>query len=278
MKKIIPVILLFISLCLSACGEGESAVVTASVEDIYTAVAITMTAQYTPATPTETSPPSPTNTEAVTPTETPTLVATPQPVISYSSTTSSSSNACDSSEFVSDVTIPDGTVMAPGQTFKKTWLLKNNGTCNWTADYEIIFVSGDAMGGDDTPIGVAVSSGSQLKASVDLVAPDKEGTYTGYWKLVNEEENSFGISFYVQIVVSKNASTFTPTSTATGYTSTPTSTTVSVSTATNTPKTEIVPTNTPIPATATSTNTAQPTETPASTEAKVVETSETPAS
>ncbi len=264
MKKLYLAITLFLMMFLAACGS-DSNVVTVSVEEIYTAVAITLTAQYTPVTPTDTPPPTNTNTPEATPTGTSTLAPTPQPVIinPTSSTSGSSSNSCDSSEFVGDVTIPDGTKMAPGQTFNKTWLLKNNGTCNWTGDYEVIFVSGNDMNGDDTPIDVKVSSGGQVKVSVALVAPEKEGTYTGYWKMVNEQGASFGASFYVQIIVSDNANTLTPTSTATGNTKTPTT-----AAATKTPTTAIVATNTPVPPTATTapTNTTQPTDTAVVTE------------
>ncbi|MBN1536595.1 MAG: hypothetical protein JW908_07685 [Anaerolineales bacterium] len=263
MKKIFLGLILCVSLILNACGEDESMIVTASVEDIYTAVAITTTAQYTPATATETMLPTYTNTIETTPTETPTMADTPQPAIASSSSSSSSTSACDSSEFVGDTTIPDGTVLAPGQSFEKTWLLKNNGSCNWTEDYEVIFVSGEDMDGEDTAIDTDVSSGSQVKVSVSMIAPDTEGSYTGFWKMMNEEGATFGTSFYVQIVVSDSASILTPTSTATTYTSTPTSTSESAATSTPTPTTVIVATNTPIPATATTapTNTSQPTST-----------------
>lgn len=275
MKKYFLVLILLISLGLSACGEEKPAIVTASVEDIYTAVAITMTSQYTPATPTDTALPTSTNTVELTPTGTPTIAATPQPVIAYSSTTSSSSSACDSSDFGGDVTIPDGTKLAPGQTFKKTWLLKNNGTCNWTKDYEIVFESGDDMDGVDTAIDVGVSSGSQVKVSVTLVAPTKEGTYTGYWKMMNSEGNTFGTSFYVQIVVSDDASTLTPIPTSTGFTNTPTSNSVS---AIKTSTVEVVATNTSVPPTATTapTNTSEPPATATPTETTVVVETETP--
>jgi len=39
---------------------------------------------------------------------------------------------CDRAQFISDVTVPDGTTFAPGATFTKTWRLKNSGTCTWT--------------------------------------------------------------------------------------------------------------------------------------------------
>jgi hypothetical protein len=33
--------------------------------------------------------------------------------------------------YVADVTIPDGTVMTPGNAFSKTWRVRNSGTCKW---------------------------------------------------------------------------------------------------------------------------------------------------
>ena len=50
--------------------------------------------------------------------------------------------------FVSDVTIPDGTVMAPGQSFTKTWKLKNIGTTSWS-NYNLKFFDGEQM---DAPV------------------------------------------------------------------------------------------------------------------------------
>jgi hypothetical protein len=92
------------------------------------------------------------------------------------------------------VTIPDGTVMAPGQTFRKTWSLRNVGTCAWTKSYQIVFYSGEQMGGptalnfaEDVPVGRTVNF------SVDLTAPATAGSYRGYWMFKNASGQLFGI-------------------------------------------------------------------------------------
>jgi hypothetical protein len=55
-------------------------------------------------------------------------------------------SSCDKAQFVSDVTIPDGTLMSPGQKFNKTWSLRNVGTCAWAkGTYQIVFFSGEQM-------------------------------------------------------------------------------------------------------------------------------------
>jgi cell division septation protein DedD len=154
--------------------------------------------------------------------------------------------------WISDVTIPDGTVLAPGQAFVKTWLLQNAGSCTWSSDYSLTFVSGNAMEGSTTTINQSVASGNQAQISIALTAPDTEGTFTGYWRLTNEQGIAFGISVYVQIVVSDDASTITPTPkkkpTSTPTASpTPTPKKKPTPTPTTAPTSIPKPTNTPIP-------------------------------
>jgi len=163
---------------------------------------------------------------------------------------SSNVSACDKSAYINDVTIPDGTILAPGQTFVKTWKLQNTGSCTWSADYSLAFVSGIVMGGSTTTIGQSMASGAQAEISVSLTAPSTVGTYTGYWRLSNEQGVAFGVTVYVQIVVSNDASTLTPTPTPTATsaaTSTPTPTAQDTSTPTAVPTSTPVPSSTPIP-------------------------------
>jgi hypothetical protein len=167
-----------------------------------------------------------------------------------------SASACDSSVYVSDVTISDGTVMAPGETFTKTWTMQNTGTCTWSSNYTIIFSSGDSMSGESTTIDKSVSPNGTASISVDLTAPETDGTYTGYWILSNSSDVAFGNYVYVQIVVSSDASTSTPTLTAT---------TSTVATATTAPTSTTAPTTAP-----TAIPTSEPTTIPVSTEESTV--------
>ena len=62
-------------------------------------------------------------------------------------TQSAQAATCNWAQFIADVTVPDGTNYAPGTTFKKTWRLKNIGTCAWgSTDVSLIFDSGERMG------------------------------------------------------------------------------------------------------------------------------------
>lgn len=143
----------------------------------------------------------PTNTPVVTvtgtpPTATPTKSVTPVP------------STCDRAQFVSDVTVLDGTSFAPGFAFSKTWRLKNVGTCTWT-NYSLIFDSGEKMSGPDSAvIPTSVAPGQTVDITIPLTSPTTAGTYRGYWKLKNSTGIPFGIgsagtkSFWVEIKVS----------------------------------------------------------------------------
>ena len=261
MKKARQILLLLLLvLSLTSCdGEDPDQEPTAmiSMDDIHTAVVITLTAEaanFSP-TPEPTQTQAPTNTTMPTQTpvkNTPTLIAINQAVVSSGSTTA---NGCYDAVYVSDVTIPDGTEFAPGESFTKTWSLSNSGTCNWDEDFQLVFISGDDMDADDTEIGDIVYVDYSDSISVDMVAPSTTGTYYGYWRMADASGNLFGGTIYVMIVVTDDASTLTPTPTATDEddeTSTPTNTSVSY---TNTPTfTAVANTNTP-------TFTSVPTET-----------------
>lgn len=170
--------------------------------------------------------------------------------------------------------MPDGTILAPGETFIKTWKFKNTGSCSWAADYSLVFVKGDDMLGSDVTLGETVALTKKLDVSVEMTAPDSDGTYTGYWQLADASGNTFGELVYVSIVVSGDAATLTPTASATAaITSTPTnaptasSTTAPVSTTSvlvaSPTATATVPaaTGTPIPVTIAPTATATTTAT-----------------
>ncbi len=139
---------------------------------------------------------------------------------------------CDRAQFMADVTVPDGTVFAPGTAFTKTWRLKNIGTCTWTTFYALVFDAGEKMGGPDlVNMPRTVAPGQTVDVSVNLTAPSSSGAYRGYWKFQNADGVRFGIgtdrtrSWWVDIKVSGAAATPTPTSATSTVTATPTPTT-----------------------------------------------------
>lgn len=47
--------------------------------------------------------------------------------------------------FTQDVTISDGTLMAPSTCFTKIWRMKNNGTVIWPRGTQLVWIGGDKL-------------------------------------------------------------------------------------------------------------------------------------
>jgi len=206
-KKIL-ILFVCLALTLSACSNSKKEEeAQATINAMYTSVAQTLTVLTQESTPVPTETPQVTATLMPTATKTQALIKTATKVVATES-------LCDNAVWAADITIPDNTVMTPGQAFTKTWSIKNNGTCDWTTSYKLVFVSGNAMSGASTALTSAVASGHADNVSVAMVAPLAKGTYTGYWIMQNAAGKTFGSSVYVTIVVSTTY-TATPTGTIT---------------------------------------------------------------
>ena len=108
----------------------------------------------------------------------------------------------DDSAFVADVTVPDGTHIAPGEALQKTWRIRNTGDCAWDNSYRLSFLSGDRMSGPrSAPLGGTVEPGEEVDVSVMLLAPAEAGTYRGYWQMFAPDGSPFGTDMYVLIQV-----------------------------------------------------------------------------
>ena len=212
------------TLILAGCNlpRKEATPTEINVTQAYETIQAQLTLAAGPSTPTPTSELSSPTPPATPPTVTPTRLPT------ATVPTATSRVTCDLAAPGNpiDVTIPDDTVMQPGQSFTKTWRLQNSGTCTWTKSYAVAFFSGDQMG---APVSVDlagdVAPGQSVDIDVDMVAPNKAGRYQGNWKLRNASNVLFGIGpggsapFWVRIVVA-----VTPTPTSTPRTPTPTAT------------------------------------------------------
>ena len=198
-------ILVLVLFVLSACNlPRKGAPAQSEVEAIFTAAAQTRQAQLTeisgsPAT----SSVKPTAPGTPVPGATPPLPVTPIP-----GSGTPSSLPCDRVKLIADVTYPDGTEVAPGTTFVKTWRLQNAGSCAWTSAYTVVFSGGDALG---APASLSLTTGTvapgeNIDVSITMKAPDSVGKYRGNWKLRNASGQDFGIGpnntpFWVRIDV-----------------------------------------------------------------------------
>ncbi|HEY3445109.1 MAG TPA: NBR1-Ig-like domain-containing protein [Myxococcales bacterium] len=110
----------------------------------------------------------------------------------------------DDSLFVSE-TIPDGTHFKPGQSFTKTWTLKNTGATPWTkaGGYSLAWQQEEPFGAlPRTWPGAAESIGPNASKtwSVPMTAPLVPGIYRGYWRM-DRGGFAFGATIWVEIVV-----------------------------------------------------------------------------
>ena len=204
---------LFFVLLLSACTPKETPTPTADVNAIYTIAAETVIAELTataavvtptlPASQTplpaeETATPVPTSTL---PTATPTLTPSATPTASITPEASPTDEFCDNAAWVADVSVQDGTEMAPGQAFEKTWRIENTGTCTWDEGYKIGFGYGEEMNGQARALEFAVAPNEEIEVTVVFSAPLSAGGYQSYWRMVNPAGVNFGEWLYVDIVV-----------------------------------------------------------------------------
>lgn len=123
-----------------------------------------------------------------------------------------------------DLTVPDGMLMQPGQSFEKTWRLVNEGTCAWTEDFRLVWFSGTPMTTrEEQPLNQLVEPGEEVDVTILMTAPELPGEFQSNWKLADPEGNLFGIGpngdapFWARIRVSQAITAtprITPTATA----------------------------------------------------------------
>ncbi|QYK50103.1 MAG: hypothetical protein KF701_06815 [Anaerolineales bacterium] len=203
-------------LLLAACRapSPESHAPTLDLNALYTQVAGTLVAQgQQPAAATNT--PAPTQTPFVvtaTPTNTPNV---PVPTNTSAPTTKPPTAVpavgCYQAYFVADVTVPDNTQMSKGNTFTKTWRIRNNGTCAWSSDFDIVYQSGTNLAGSSVyDIPKHVNPGETVEISIPMTAPNSDGTFKSSWMIkapngytfgVNGHANSVGVPFFALIRV-----------------------------------------------------------------------------
>ena len=203
------------SILLSACNmPGYQTPTQPPLIAIYTAAALTQQAQMTQARQPPTLAPSSTQPSgagtpgaALTPAQdTPAASSTAAPPQGTAAPTVQ--GACERAKFIADVSVPDNSEFSPGESFVKTWRLKNAGDCAWTSGYSLVFDGENPLG---APAYVPVTTGSvapgdTVDISVPLKAPEAPGSYRQDFMLINAAAQKFGIGednkpFWVKIVV-----------------------------------------------------------------------------
>jgi len=190
------------TLLLAACrapAESETYSVTLDLNALYTQVAGTLIAQGQQQEP---------STATSGPTQTPIVItATPSPTpqqpsntpanvtATYTNTVPAAAPACNQAAFITDVTVKDGTQMSKGESFTKTWRIKNTGTCSWTGSYTVVFSSGTNLANKSSyALPEQVDPGETVDISIPMQAPSANGTYTSNWVFRSNTGATFGVA------------------------------------------------------------------------------------
>lgn len=128
-----------------------------------------------------------------------------------SATAPNTCGSTDTATFVSE-TILDGTTVAAGQSFIKSWTIRNSGTTTWNSNYRLRWVSGVNLSNhSDVVIAGTVAPGSIYTFIVPMTAPTSGGTYREDWKLITGSGTTIPVSssstIWVRIKVADSSGT-----------------------------------------------------------------------
>ena len=107
----------------------------------------------------------------------------------------------DSLKFIDDLTIPDGTAVAPNSSLDKRWSVENSGTCNWDDRYHLRLTGGPDLGAGSVQALFPARAGSQAVIRIQMTAPTKPGPYRSAWQAYNPADEAFGDVIYIDILV-----------------------------------------------------------------------------
>ena len=145
-----------------------------------------------------------TQTVAACPTSPPTLTPTSTPTLTLIDVNATEASAtptpsCYRLHWIKDVSVPDFTLMTPGETFTKSWLVSNSGTCAWQLGFRFAFYGGDPMGGSNYTLTQAVNPGDQMDLSIPMTAPSGTGIIISTWRMSGFNGWFFGDALTVKI-------------------------------------------------------------------------------
>ena len=109
---------------------------------------------------------------------------------------------CDNGlQYVADLTVPDGALIARGSTIDKRWQVKNTGTCNWDERYKLELLAGTELGLPKDQSLAPARAGVEIVIRLMLTAPFTPGVYTSAWQAFDPLGSPFGDVIYIEFQV-----------------------------------------------------------------------------
>jgi uncharacterized protein YkwD len=102
-------------------------------------------------------------------------------------------NCTNKAAVYDDIPLPAGNSLDAGTKFKKTWRVRNEGTCAWGSGYQLVLVHGDALGLDKTLPLPPAASGEVVEVSLQMTAPELPGLYSSDWGFSTSDGQAFGL-------------------------------------------------------------------------------------
>jgi hypothetical protein len=104
--------------------------------------------------------------------------------------------------FLDDLTVPDGSLVEPGQKIDKQWLVQNSGTCDWNARYRLKLVSGyPPLGAELSQQLFPARAGSEVTIQIFFLAPPASDLYRSAWIAYGPDDQPFGEMIFIEFVV-----------------------------------------------------------------------------
>jgi lysozyme len=104
-------------------------------------------------------------------------------------------------QYQADITVPDNTIVRPGESFVKTWRVLNGGTTTWGEGHRLCYFKDLQMGAPDAVPLPAIGPGEFEDVSVTLIAPDAPGKRRSTWKAKSPDDEFFGQILFALINV-----------------------------------------------------------------------------
>jgi hypothetical protein len=128
-----------------------------------------------------------------------TLAATEAPLVTAVPT---AAEACvNSATYQEDLTVPDGSIVAPGERLDKRWSVRNSGSCDWGPQYRLVRLDAGAVESRDELALYPARAGTQAVWQVELIAPETPGEYLASWQARAPNGEFFGEQVFVLIEV-----------------------------------------------------------------------------
>jgi hypothetical protein len=129
------------------------------------------------------------------------VLATPTPASAQAVRVVDNGFCVDDALFLEDLTIPDQTVVIPGETLDKRWSVQNSGSCDWGPGYRLSRIGNDSFGVVGELALYPARAGSMAVWQVILSAPPQPGEHISIWQASSPDGAQFGEQVFLWVLV-----------------------------------------------------------------------------